>query len=766
MSSNNPSSKLTNNATVKSIANTIKLKYNSLANKTISSSNNTKLVDSIAIKIKNKLSINLKYWLGFVLPILLILFYLLYSYNLGSRSNTSISSMNYRTKLAHKPLLQCFQQDAKFQFKLCDYYISSSYMTPCVGNQHYDYVSDDMIVEVIQSGARYIQIPICEADVSINALPVVGTSFYGEALITSLNTLEISSVFKVIRGNAFALNNKSVNYPLIIHLILNTTKKFTLNVVADTIKEVFDNSMLVDVHKYKTYPIFLEKLCMLLGKIIIISTPGYIGTKLESYVVPSTNLFNIFTFNELAHINIPSKTLLKTSYNNKLSSQKQKHTAIRFKEKYPSIDYIVKNMTTVGNSILNDKEIINNLTSFNKVGITSVIPHSNVDIISTNYDHSEAMYLGCQWITMNFQVNDINMKNYLEIFKDSSFRLKPSSMRFSETEVPAPDLLRIYTNFTKKNNNILNNFYYKYNNSLISFESYALPNTFITQVENQLKFNTGITKFTDSDGILKYKLDVSQCFIPRKSTIGGTADISMYLESASLPGMYITLDNERFNLQLLSSNKKGLINQAFFIELPKSTDDEQIADKGEMISIRNFNTTNLLYLAFDNKVTKVYADMPQIQARNNMTFYAKENKYEIIVKIITLYDGSLKSIGANIVGVLETNTTDGTPYRIIPKNKTGAKFDLFKNQFMLQNYNLQSYVSYDDKTGFIYDRDVIPSSYSVFNLEPSNGYYKIVNITNQNLILYDINLVKFVESSTVNSNENLFKIDIQYKLLV
>ena len=638
-------------------------------------------------------------------------------------------------------------------------------MTPCVGNQHYDYVSNDMITEVIQSGARYIQIPICEADVGLNALPVVGTAFYGEPLITSLNTLEIASVFKTILGNAFTLNNKTVNYPLIIHLILNTTKKFTLNVVAETIKEVFNNNILVDVSKYQTYPIFLEKLCNLLGKIIIISTPGYNGTHLESYIVPSSNLFNMYIFSELDQINVPSNTLLKTHYNNKLSSKKQRHSANTFKTKYPTIDYIVKHSNTIGNTILNDKEILNNLTSFNKVGISVIKPMNTTDIISTNYDPNEAIYLGCQIITMNFQVNDINMTNYLAIFKDSSLRLKPSGLRFSATEEPVVDLLSIYSKFIQKNNNILNDFFYKYNNSLISIEAYSLPNTFITQVENELKFNTGTVKFTDADGNITSKLDITQCFIVRKSTIGGTGDISIYLESASLPGMYITLVGESFNLQELSLNKKGLVNQAFFIERPKTTDNEQVGNKGEMISIRNFNNTNILYLAFENKITKAYADLPQIQAHNNMTFFVKEIKYKMIVKIITLFDGSLKSMGGNIIGVLETNTTDGTPYIVIPTNKIGGNFNIFKNQFMLQKTDTQTYVVSDVATGFIYDRDIIPSSNGIFNLEPSNGYYKILNIRNQNLILYDRNLVKFVESNAIISNENLFKIDITYQLL-
>lgn len=764
MSMNNTSNKLNNNASIKNIVNTIKLKYVSAPASPSNSSNNS-LVDNLAVKIKNKLSINLKYWLVFILPVLILLFYLLYSYNLGSRSKSSISSMDYKKQLTHKPLLQCFQQDVKYQFKLCDYYISSSFMTPCVGNQHYDYVSNDMITEVIQSGARYIQIPICEADVGMNAIPVVGTAFYGEPLITSLNTLEIASVFKTIVGNAFTLNNKTVNYPLIIHLILHTTKKFTLNVVAQTIKEVFNDNILVDVSKYKEFPIFLEKLCNLLGKIIIIATPGYRGTQLESYIVPSKNLFNIYKFSELDKINVPTDTLLKTHYNNKLSSQKQKKSAHTFKTKYPTIDHIVKNANTIGKTILNDKEIINNLTSFNKVGITLVLPMNSTDIVSTNYNTTEAIYLGCQINTINFQVNDIHMKNYLEIFKESSFRLKPSSMRFSETEEPIADLLSIYSKFIQKNNNILNDFLYKYSNSLISIESYSLMNTFLSQIENELKFNTGSTKFKNSDGTLNFKLDISQCFIPHKSTIGGTGDISIYLESASLPGKYITLIGESFNLQELSLNKKGLVNQAFYIEKPKTTDDEQGGNKGEMISIRTFDNTNPLYLAFDNKITKAYTDMPQVQAHNNMTFFVKNIKYKMVVKIITLLNGSLKSMGSNIIGVLETNTTDGTPYVVIPTNTTGGNFSIFKNQFMLQNKDLQTYISSDNETGFIYDRDIMPSSNSIFNLEPSNGYYKILNVRNQNLILYDRNLIKFIESNAVITNENLFKIDINYELL-
>ena len=765
---------MSNNNSIKNLVNNIKTKYGNQNNNTNTNTNtntnnsinNTSTkINNLAVGIKNHLSSNLKYWLIVVVPVLLFLFYLLYKYNLGSRSNYVISSMNYKQKLENKPLLQCYQQDIKYQFKLCDYYISSSFMTPCIGNQHYDYVSNDMIIEVMQSGARYIQLPICEADVGPQALPVIATAEYGQRLITSLNTLEIKSVFKTIRGNAFKLNNKSINYPLIIHLILNTKNDFTLSVVADNVKEIFGD-LLVDVKKYQDFPLFLEKLCNLLGKIIIIATPEYNGTKLEPYIIPTSKLFNIYHFEELAELNLPTDTIYDNSYNKKLSMKEQNKSKTIFKEKYPSIDYIVKNSDSIGSTIINDKEILNNLTSFNKIGVSIVKPHYPVDVTTKNYDTTEALFFGCQFITMNFQNNDIYMQNYLDIFKESSFRLKPSSMRFTEEEVPQRDYLSIYQTIMIKNDTILNDFYYKYNNKLISFESYTQPNTFLTQIENYLKFNLGTNQIKNKFGEISYKLDINQCFIPRKSTIGGSDNISLYLESAAIPGLYITLNGGLFDMQYLEKNKKGLINQAFYVEKPKIEDDEfsENNNKGEMISIRTFDDDKPLYLAYENKSVKAYPNISQLQARNNMTFFVKDIKYQIVIQIITLFDGSLKTIGGNLIGVIENNINAGTSYIVIPTQETGNNFDIFKHQFLLKNKEKGTYVRFDTDTRFLYDKDMEPNTTGIFNINPENGYYSIINNRNEKMILFNRNIIKFTDTKNIVSNENLFKLNITYEI--
>ena len=723
------------------------------------------LVDSIISTIKEKTNKNLQMYIMVAIPLLCLLAFLYYKYNVSSQTNDVITNMGYKKKITLQPLSQCYTLDAKLQYKLCDYYISSSFMTPCIGNQHYDYISNDMIAEVIQSGARYIQIPICEADVSLQSLPVVGTAVYGQRVITSLNTLEIKSVFKTISLNAFKINNKATNYPLIIHLILHTTNAFTLKNVADNISEVLGN-VLIDASQYKTIPIFLEKLCNLQDKIILFATPQYIGTKLEPFIVPTSKLFESYHFSELGLLNTPADTVYKTSYNQNLSFKQQKQSNINFKNKYPTINYIVSNINTIGDTIINDTDILNNLTCFNKVGISVVKPHYPEDVISLNYDPSEAIYYGCQITAMNFQKNDSNMQSYLEIFKDSSFRLKPDSLRFSEVEEPIQDLLKVYQSVIQKDDNIINDFYYRYNNCLIAFEAYSLPNTYLTQIETNLRFNLGTNQIKDKTSNITYKIGINQCFIPRKSNISSSNNISVYLESASMTNQFISMNSNFFDLQELSRKKQQLLNQALYIVKPKTVDN---SNDGEMISIRTADDDTPMYIAFENKLVKAYANIPQVEALNNMTFKIHKIAFRYVIKFITIYDGSLKTMGEHLIGVLENNTTDGTSYYIIPANNDSSNnnknFNIFIDQFVLQNKDTKTYVEFDPNTLFLYDREIHPTHNGTFNIVLKNGYYTILNVNNDNLMLVGKNLIKFGRESDVTTNEDLFKIDVSYELI-
>ncbi len=717
-------------------------------------------ITDIKNRIKNKLSSNLRMYIIAMIPVIILLCYLIYKYKINYRTLSALNNMDYKSKIELEKLPQCYELDKTMQYKLCDYYISSSYMTPCIGNQHYDYVSADMITEVLQSGARYIQIPICEADVGPQALPVIATAEYGQKLITSLNTLEVKSALTVIRGNAFKINKKMLNYPLIIHFILNTNNGNTMNILADNIREILGD-LLVDVPTYQKFPIFLEKLCNLLGKVIIFATPEYQGTKLEEFVVPTKNMFENYHYTELGSISIPANSAYTKEYNNKLSTKQQTKNNELFKKKVPSIDYVIKNSDTVGAAILNDNEILFNLTQFNKVGMTMVKPLQYNDVISTNYDQSEAVYFGCQFITMNFQINDDNMKNYLKIFTNSSFIVKPASMRFSDVEEPLPDLLSVYQSIAPKNDNILNEIYYKYNNLLIALEPYSLPNTYLTQTDNNLRFNVGSFVTRDNISNRSYKIGLDQCFIITKSTVGtGGEDIPIFIQAANSLNKLITLNGNYFDIQNRAKNKAELNKQSFYFEKSKSNDNDTT---NPMVSLRVIDPNNTMYLAFENKQTKAYANTPQVQAQNNMSFKLHIIPFQLQIKLITLYDGSVKTMSGSILGVLENNTTEGTGYILEPVNKVAGKnFIYHKDQFYLKNPKTNTYVVYDDNTYFLYEKPTSPNSNCVFNFTMSNGFYVLINNIGYNLILFNKNLIKFVKPEEVVSNENLFKIDLKY----
>ena len=217
-----------------------------------------------------------------------------------------------------------------------------------------------------------------------------------------------------------------------------------------------------------------------------------------------------------------------------------------------------------------------------------------------------------------------------------------------------------------------------------------------------------------------------------------------------------------FDLNNLSKIKSELISQAFYVVNPKTLDNER---DGEMVSIRTTDNNNPMYIACENKIVKAYANIIQIEAQNNMTFIVHKIPFKYVLKIITIFDGSLKTMGGNIIGALENNINNGTSYYVISTNPNQSNnFNIFKDQFFLQNTKTKTYVVYDPSTFYLYDREQKPNDNSIFNIELSSGYYKILNVNNDNLTLVNNKIIKFAKEKNIVGNENLFKLDITYEI--
>ena len=85
----------------------------------------------------------------------------------------------------------------------------------------------------------------------------------------------------------------------------------------------------------------------------------------------------------------------------------------------------------VNNSIEIKKNLVefNQISKFNLTGLSIIYPHKEGNILTSNYDPTNAWNLGCQFVSMNFQKMDISMDKYINKFKNKAFILKPQSLR-------------------------------------------------------------------------------------------------------------------------------------------------------------------------------------------------------------------------------------------------------------------------------------------------------------------------------------------------
>jgi hypothetical protein len=199
-----------------------------------------------------------------------------------------------------------------------------------------------------------------------------------------------------------------------------------------------------------------------------------------------------------------------------------------------------------------------------------------------------------------------------------------------------------------------------------------------------------------------------------------------------------------------------------YIEKPKITDNNYI---GDMISIRPTNDTTVLYLASENKVVRRYIDNISTEAKSNMTFIVHKINFRHVITIITHAGGIVFTSGDGVVGVKPNNIVDGTAYYVNPHNNSnGNNFNIFKDQFTLQNKSTSTFINYDLDTKLIYDKLISPDTSSIFNLVLQNGYYEIFNVDDKYLTVNNRGTLTFNNQILVNPTGNLFTIKITYEL--
>lgn len=731
-------------------------------------------------------------FIAILIPILIFLLILLYN-NLYSTVNKSVlDTINYEKQLSEQiKLPSCYEIPENKKYRLADYYISASYMTPCIRNLHYDYVSIDMIKRVLQSGARYIQIPICQENVSYESEPVIATAEFGSRVITSLNTLSPIETFSNIVQSAFIIKKKHVNYPLIIELILHTDNKYTLDILGDIIIKECGKYLINDPKKYENIPLSLEELCKLNGKILIISTPGYKNTKLENIIIPTTlssnTTSNLSTFQKMHYSDINKFNLTKEDYYkskyNKLISEKNalidnKNSDKKYAEfianELQKIDNINNststnststnstNLSNIGNTIKNDENIADKLSNFNKVGITVLEPNYTTDTTPTNYDFTYALSSGCQILLMNFQVNDNYISEYLKIFNEGGFKLKPDGIRIPHIDNTIDYSMPVGIT-DEKRIPVLNNFYSKYKNTVFTLETNVKPGLYLSYDKN-----LQLLKYTTSTGTAGTKQNgLNQCYTLRNSTLQGE-DTSIIISPIIDDTRAITYDrNNGFNLANISDTVKGIKQQAFYPVNPKSVGDPN------NISLLLVDQGTPVYIGYKEGGGIVALDNNFDANKNDaMTLKINPVKYDIYLQIVSLFDGGygIKSYDNSVVGLVKNGLTDATKYLISFVNNNGNN-SLYDNEIYLINTTkksgLKTYLQSTENN--IQDKVSKPDKTCKFKFVKNKGFVSIIDYKDRYLVANKGNLLQFQDEENIinsgNENRYLFKIAKNYVII-
>jgi hypothetical protein len=321
------------------------------------------------------------------------------------------TNCNYINSFSKPTLSGIGLKDPRFNRKLYDYYVKSSYNSCASGTFTGDWVDMCALTNVIKQGYRFLDFEVY----NINQTAVVSTSDMTEYTSKgTYNYLKLDDVIKYIAENAIS-NSTSTDEcpnssdPLFLHFRIKSTSLDIYNSIATSISSYLGKYLLNSEHSYENNGLNLGSvpIKLLMKKVIIIVDK-------TDKMLESSKLYE--------YVNIAGKSVFMRV----LSLNEVKHT--------PDMDELI---------------------DFNRTNMTICTPNE-----ADNYNSSISMQYGCQFSCLNAQLNDALLQAYNENFNEFAFSLKPENLRKVEVKIeepPDPDMNKSYGYKTHKSD------YYEFN---------------------------------------------------------------------------------------------------------------------------------------------------------------------------------------------------------------------------------------------------------------------------------------------------------------
>ena len=442
-----------------------------------------------------------------------------------------------------------------------DFFICSSHNPFLTGFLKYDYSSLDMMKKCIIYGSRYIELEIMNNEIKNDTIPVVGSGNIEGSMLYSQNIITCQKVFDAIGNIAFSekyLDNYREPFFIFLNLKLNNNLE-TLNKLYDIIQNSIGHRLLDHTFSREKKNIAQTKMCHLMDKIVIFSSAGYEHSNMEDIINMSTNSSYLkrIKYDELPHdMELSSKKDIPLI---SLSSKKIKLTQnllyilddTNLLQLGMKPDMVVKingcinpeNNTQGG--ILKIIQVTQNTVVFeptrqfkdeseeNKISLdifnldytlknidkqnnsSITIVYTDNEFFNFNYDPENAWNLGCQFVCMNFQKIDLNLKKYMTKFKKYSILLKPSNLRFIERSQDTPNLNSLYPKYIENNStDIIRDFARTFFEiSLVPFKYLENTGCCVNKTSSNIicsNYNTSQSK-CDSKEMCEYSNDINKC---------------------------------------------------------------------------------------------------------------------------------------------------------------------------------------------------------------------------------------------------------------
>lgn len=326
--------------------------------------------------------------LAFIFIILII--FIMYIIYLSRLKNSECDYMNTLYPTVDGNIRPITANDPDCSGNLYDYYIKTAYNCCSGGSYKNDFVDICNLKAVIKQGVRCLDFEIY----SVDNKAVVATSTANDVNVKeTFNSVNFGNVMDTIRNYAFSGSTcPNSTDPLIIHLRCKSNNKEMYSNLTNIFKANTD-IMLGPSYSFESEGTNLGKvpLLNLQGKIVLI--------------IDRTNYTFLDNPELLEYVNLTSNSIFMRLY-----------------------DYY---------NIKNNPDI-NELTNYNRLGMTMITPDNNYNPANPNGLVSRAS--GCQMVAMRYQLVD----NYLienTMFFDRAgyaFALKPIELRYEPVTVDAP----------------------------------------------------------------------------------------------------------------------------------------------------------------------------------------------------------------------------------------------------------------------------------------------------------------------------------------